>query len=255
MKSCVVPSAIDGFVGVTAIDTSAALVTVRFVLPLIAESVAVTVAPPIPVLVARPWLPAAFETVAIRSSEEAHVTCVVRSCVEASVNVPVATNGFVVPRAIEGFVGVTAIETSAALVTVRVVLPLIPETVAETFEVPIPAPVARPFWPATFDTVATSVSVEAQVAWVVRSFVVWSEYVPVARNGCVVPFAIDGFVGVTAIETSLAIEWCDLEPQPESSASAAIPHVTSDRRTRAMPDWERRVDALEREIGCMAGAM
>src|SRR6185436_7081022 len=95
--------------------------------------------------------------------------------------------------------------------------------------------VPRPLRPATFDTVATEMSDELQPTWVVRSFVVWSEYVPVATNGCVVPAAIDGFVGVTAIETSLASLPCDFEPQPESTASNAIPHGRSHRRAVVRP--------------------
>jgi hypothetical protein len=43
---------------------------------------------------------------------EAHVTEFVMFCVELSLNVPVAVNCWVLPFAIDGFAGVTAIDTS-----------------------------------------------------------------------------------------------------------------------------------------------
>jgi hypothetical protein len=49
------------------------------------------------------------------------------------------------------------------------------------------------------------VSDEAQVTFVVRSWVVLSEKVPVAANCLVVPAAIEGSVGVTSIDTSVAV--------------------------------------------------
>jgi hypothetical protein len=61
---------------------------------------------------------------------ELQVAVPVRFCVELSENVPVAVNCSVVPFTIEGFAGVTAIDTSAAAVTVRVVEPVIPAETA-----------------------------------------------------------------------------------------------------------------------------
>jgi hypothetical protein len=58
--------------------------------------------------------------------------------------VPVAVNCWFVPNAIEGFPGVTAMETRAAVVTVRVVDPLTVPELAATVVVPTPVPVARP---------------------------------------------------------------------------------------------------------------
>lgn len=52
--------------------------------------------------------------------------------------------------------------------------------------------------------VAHELSDDDHVAVAVRSWVVLSEYVPVAVNCCVVPFALAGLVGVTLIETSVA---------------------------------------------------
>jgi len=60
---------------------------------------------------------------------ELQVAVPVKFCVELSEKVPVAVNCSVAPFAIEGFAGVTAIDTSVAAVTVRVVDPVMaPET-------------------------------------------------------------------------------------------------------------------------------
>ncbi len=50
--------------------------------------------------------------------------------------------------------------------------------------------------------VATAVVDEVQVTWLVRFWVLESEYVPVAVNCCVPPMRHDGFAGVTAIDVS-----------------------------------------------------
>jgi hypothetical protein len=79
---------------------------------------------PRPTAVASP----AVLIVATVAAEELHVAVLVRFCVLASVYVPVAVNCCVLPLAIEGVAGVTAIDTNVAAVTVSVVLP---ETVPE----------------------------------------------------------------------------------------------------------------------------
>ena len=88
----VVPFAMLGSAGVTSIETSVAAVTVRLVEPEIAPDVAVIVVVPTALPLASPSEPTAFEIVATPSSEDDHVTESVRSCVEVSVNVPVAVN-------------------------------------------------------------------------------------------------------------------------------------------------------------------
>ena len=97
VNCCVRPAATDGFVGVTCIDTSVAAVTVSVVEPVTPASVALIVVVPTFSAVARPCEPAAFEIVAIVTTDDAHVTCVVRFCVVASLNVPVAVNCWVRP--------------------------------------------------------------------------------------------------------------------------------------------------------------
>jgi len=81
--------------------------------------------------------------------------------------VPVAVNCWFVPDAIEGFLGVTAMETRAAVVTVRVVDPLTVPELAATVVVPIPVPVARP----PLEIVVTPCDEELQLTALVRFWV------------------------------------------------------------------------------------
>jgi hypothetical protein len=192
------PFAIDGFAGVTAIDTSvgAVAVTVSSVVPSTAPEAASILLVPVATPVANP--PAVIVTTPAVC--EVHVTVLVRFCVELSENVPVAVNCFVVPLAIEGFAGVTATDTSVAEVTVRVVVPLMAPDPAWIWLIPAATPVTNP--PAAI--VAIPVVCEVHVTVLVKFCVELSEKVPVAVNCFVVPFAIEGFAGVTAIDTSVA---------------------------------------------------
>ena len=78
-----------------------------------------------------------------------------------------AVNGDVVPKANEGFAGVTAMETRTAAATLITAVPVIVPDVALIVDAPTPVPVARP--PAV--TVATEVSDELQVTVFVRTCV------------------------------------------------------------------------------------
>jgi hypothetical protein len=72
-------------------------------------------------------------------------------------------------------------------------------------------------------TVATVPSEELQVTDVVRSWVVRSEYVPVARNCWVVPRAILLVTGVTVMESSVAaVTVRDVESTTPVPGSAAV---------------------------------
>jgi hypothetical protein len=77
--------AIDGFAGVTPIDTRVAAVTVKVVEPDTEPRVAVIVADPMLADVASPLDPAALLTDATAGVPDCQVTAVVRSCVEWSV--------------------------------------------------------------------------------------------------------------------------------------------------------------------------
>jgi hypothetical protein len=82
--------------------------------------------------------------VATPGVEELHVAVLVRFCVLPLLYVPVAVNCCVVPMAMEGFAGVTAIDTSAGAVTVSVVEPVILPSVALIVDVPVFTPFAKP---------------------------------------------------------------------------------------------------------------
>ena len=86
-----------------------------------------------------------------------------------------AVNCSLVPRTIEGLVGVTATETSAAGVTVSVVEPEIFPDLAVIVVVPAAFEVAFPFNPAALLMVATDLTEELQVTDVVRFCVLLSE--------------------------------------------------------------------------------
>jgi len=192
----VVPFTIEGSAGVTAIDTSVAAVTVKVVDPVMAPETACIWLVPTATAVAKP--PAAIVATVVVT--ELQVAVLVKFCVELSEKVPVAVNCSVLPFAIEGFAGVTAMDTSVAAVTVRVVDPVMPPETALIVLVPVATPVANP--PAVI--VATVVVTELHVAVLVKFCVELSENVPVAVNCCFVPLAIEGFAGVTAIDTSVA---------------------------------------------------
>ena len=82
-----------------------------------------------------------------------------------------AVNCWVSPLATLGFAGVTAIDWSTAALTVSTVEPLIAPSVALMLEVPVATAVASP----AAVMVATEVVAEAQVTWLVRSWVELSE--------------------------------------------------------------------------------
>jgi hypothetical protein len=74
--------------------------------------------------VAWPFDPGVLLIFATDGLVESQLTVVVRSCVLLSVYVPGAVNCWFVPLTIEGFFGVTLMDTSAAAVTVSIVEPL-----------------------------------------------------------------------------------------------------------------------------------
>ena len=82
MNCSMSPLAMLGVAGVTAIDTSVAEVTVRLVLLEMAPLEAVIVVLPTAAELAKPCEPPALLTEATLVLLEAHITCVVRFCVE-----------------------------------------------------------------------------------------------------------------------------------------------------------------------------
>jgi hypothetical protein len=189
---------------VTAIDTSVAEVTVIMAVPETLPDIAVIVDEPVAAGVANPLEPAALLIDATEVEDDSQVTDVFRFCVEPLSYVPVAVNCAVAPRAMLGFVGVTAMDTRVAAVTSSEVDPDIFPDVAVIVVDPADTEVAKPLEPSSLLTAAIFELEEFQVTDVVRSCVVLSENVPVAMNCWLVPLTMLGFVGVIAIDISVA---------------------------------------------------
>jgi hypothetical protein len=174
----VVLSGIDAVAGVTAIEISVASLTVNVVEPLTVPEAAEIVTPPTDAPVARP----ALLIVARDRLLELHVTELVRFCVLLSLNVPIAVNCCVVPVAIVSLAGVTAIEISAAGVTVTEVDPFTVPEAAVIVVTPVATLVATPCVPVALLIVAILGAEELHTAVLVTSCVVPSVNFPVAVN-------------------------------------------------------------------------
>ena len=124
------------------------------------------------------------------------------SCVLLSLKVPVATNCCVLPAAAVGATGVTARDTRVPVPTVRVVLPVTPEAVAEIVAVPPFLPCARPE-PRSDAMLGLDDFHETPPRLLA---VLPSLNVPLALNLIEVPRAIRGFAGFTVMETRCAVE-------------------------------------------------
>jgi hypothetical protein len=133
VNCCEIPNATVGLVGVTAMETNAGAEMVSVVVALTLPDVAVIVTVPCVLLVASPDALMLAEPV---PAVVVHVTVAVKFWVELSLYVPVAVNCCVLPRAILGVFGVTAIDTNAAAETVSVVLPVTLPDVAVIVTVP-----------------------------------------------------------------------------------------------------------------------
>ena len=188
-------TAIRGLVGKIAIETSFTFETVRAVEPLTESSTAVMVLVPAARLVANPLL----LMVVTLGFEELHRTDAVMSWVVLSLNVPIAVNCFVLPMGIVELLGVTAIETILAAVTLREALPTTLPDAALTVVLPVPIEVARPL----ASMLATAEEADDQVTEL-KIWVLPSSKVPTAVNGWLVPSAIDALAGLTAIERRCA---------------------------------------------------
>ena len=135
-----VPRGIEGAAGVTAMERSVKGTTVKVVEPLMFPERALIVAVPSPVLIAKPEV----AMMATEVFEEPQATEAVMFCVLPLLNVPVAVNCRVVSRAMDGFAGVTEMETRTAALTVKVVEPVTEPEVAVIVVDPWPALVAKP---------------------------------------------------------------------------------------------------------------
>ena len=225
-----VPSGVVTAEGLTAIETSCAGVTVNSVDPVMLLDVALIVELPTAALLASPLeLIVADERVS-----ELQVAVAVKSLVEPSVKVPVATNCCIVPRAIVGLVGVIAMDTSAAEVTVIVVEPCTDPEVAVILAVPVCWLLANPWLPLALLMVATEVASELHSTVSVTFCVLPSVKTPVAENCTVVPSGMEGIAGVIAIETRVA-GFTVSAVVPETDPKVAVPVVPPTATLEASP--------------------
>ena len=190
--------------GETVIDTSTAGRTVITEVPVMDPSVAVMVAAPLPLAVARPCDPDVLEIVAVDVDDDDHVTVLVRSAVDRSEYVPVAVYCWVSPTGTFCAAGDTAMDTSAAGITVMTAVPVVEPSVAVMVAAPVALAVARPCDPDVLEIVAVDVDDDDHVTMLVRPTVDRSEYVPVAVYCWVSPMGTFCSAGDTAIDTSTA---------------------------------------------------
>ena len=122
-------------------------------------------------------------TVATEGVDELQFTWKVRSRLDPSLKVPIAVNGWLEPTAIEAVDGVSAMDTSVALLTVRVAVSTFPEKTAEIVLVPGCAPVACPAVLTALLMVAAAEFEDVQFTTVVRSCVSPLAKVPIAPKG------------------------------------------------------------------------
>ena len=166
-------------------EESVALVTVKIVEPLTPWKVAVMVVGPAARVWAKPAVGPVLAMVALVVSEEVQVAWVVMIPVLPSKYVAVAVNCTFVSMAADGLTGVTAM-LFTGLVTVSVLVPVWPSSVALMVVVPGATPVARP----PFAVIVALVgSEEAQVTWLVMSL----PRLSLALNCWVAPGAMLGF--------------------------------------------------------------
>lgn len=235
------PKAIEGLLGVTAIEVRVAVVTVRFVVPLIPANAAETVVLPGATPFATPALSAELLTVATDGVEEVQVTADVRSNCWPSLNVPVAVSWVSMVAGSFRPCGVILIETrfdpstttdAAGAVTVPIF--------AMIDAVPADCPVTTPEIP----TVATLVSDEDQVAYTFTFCVLPSLHFPLALKGRVAPGAriALGLLAEIAIELRVA-ELTDTGVFPvfvtpaklKEAVTLAVPWTTPSKTPMLLP--------------------
>jgi hypothetical protein len=166
----VTPAGMLGLTGVTDMEDRVVGVTMTITLADINPEVAVMVAVPAAMEVARPLL----LTVATDVLDEVQMTRVVMSKLVPSEYAPEAANCWVIPTGMLGLTGVTDMEDRVAEFTVRVILPEVFPEMAIMAVVPTAAAVAKPL----LLTVATAGLDELQVTCVVKSRLVLSENKP-----------------------------------------------------------------------------
>src|SRR6187401_184292 len=114
---------------------------------------------------------------------------------------------------------------------------------------PRPRPVASPRVPGVVEIVPVAGFDEVQAAVAVRSVVFPSEKIPVAVNWRVVPSATVGFDGLTATDTSFAVDLLEPPPPGQATTAMAIAHAVAERIAEILEVLEAVMAGLLREWG------
>ena len=192
VNCCVAPTTSVGLRGVIASEVKVACVTVSPVEPVTESKLALMVVLPLAFAVAVP--PFMLATAAFDDFQAARL---LRFWLLPSLNVPVAKNTLLVPEAIAALTGLTAIETSVAEVTVKVV-----EAVKEPF-VAVIVVVPGCWLTATLPLMVATAGFDELQLTLLRVCVLPSLYWPTAKNGCVVVLAMTGDNGVMLMVSRL----------------------------------------------------
>jgi hypothetical protein len=150
------------------------------------------------------------------------VARLVTSWVVMSLKVAVALNCCGFPNPIVAVAGVIAKEVTVALVIVSSALLVTPPEAAVTRAVPGEIAVAIPWVGDVLLTLARLGSKQAHCAVAVRSFVLPSEYFPMAVNACVVPAAIEALLGLIAMDCRVTLPFPPL-PEVEGEDFELLP--------------------------------
>lgn len=218
VNCCKVPSGIDGFVGVTAIEVTVAPVTVNVALAKMLPDAAVMVDDPAATPCASPGAPFTL-IVATARLLELHCTEPVTFCVLPSLNVPMAANCCVVFCAIDGAAGVTDIDCRTALVTLTVtpdeMLPEVAVTVVDPSATPSAIPAAPFALMPTIEVLPDDHCTDDVITCELPSL-----NVPVAASCKVVPTGKEGFAGeiVSVVSAAAVIVTVVLPLTPEAVA-------------------------------------
>lgn len=202
VNCCNVPSGIDGVAGATAMEVTLAPVTMRLAVEKTLPELAMIVALPAAIPTASPGAPFTL-MLATAGFPEVHCTEPLMFCVLPSVNVPAAVNCALVLWAIEIVKGVIAIDTTAALVAVRLALEeMLPEA-AVIVDNPRPTASASPNVELALIATADGLP-DVHCTDAVISLRPPSVNAPVAVSWTVVPKGSDEVDGETRIEASTA---------------------------------------------------
>lgn len=225
LNCCVDPRLMLALLGVTAIETSVALVTVSGAVPTFPANNAETTVLPGAMQFATPWLPMALLIVATEGADDVHDTTPVKSRVSPLANTPVAVNPASKVSGMVTLAGDIWIEDKVDPSTTTPAVALIAPDWALMVAVPADCPVTTP----DEKTVATSVFDDVHVTAPFMGCWLPSLKVPVALYPVVEPGDTIALAGDTASDTRVAELTVNVEKPvtpPKLALMFAVPGPT-----------------------------